>query len=280
MADNILVTDQFVQAVKEYLRPYEGYFHYQVMLNNHVDISRFDPWVQEADRYHPVSGSSVLSSGCGSAGDLQAFLQHGAAAAYGIEVEPGLARLARQRFADTEFESQVQIEVYDGLTLPYADKAFDIVFSIHVIEHTQDPDCYLIELCRVLKPGGIIFLDVPNRYYKYEQHTLIPYIHWPATRVRNVLLRFFLRKPMASRLSAQRVYQLTTHLDYHIPSPAGLLKVYHAVQAKYGLRLRAVFFHSYDGRQITYRAFPGKYFYRPIASMTTFRLVIEKLKTD
>ncbi len=225
-----------------------------------------------------VSGASVLSSGCGSAGDLQVFLQRGSAVGYGIEVDLGLARLARQRFAGTEFEAQVQIDVYDGLTLPYANNVFDVVFSVHVVEHTANPDYYLMELCRVLKPGGIIFLDVPNRYYKYEQHTLIPYIHWPATRLRNVLLRFLLWKPVASHLSAQRRYQLATYFNYHIPSPANLLKTFHSVQAKYTLRARAVFFHSYDGRQIAYQAFPGKYFYKPISSMTTFRLVIEKLK--
>lgn len=273
------MTDPFERAVKEYLKPYEGYFHYQVMLNDHMDISRFGQWVQEAGCHRAVGGASVFSTGCGSAGDLQAFLQQGAARAYGIEVEPGLARLARQRFAGTEFETQVHIDLYDGLTVPYADNVFDIVFSMHVIEHTEDPDYYLMELCRVLKPRGIIFLDVPNRYYKYEQHTLLPYIHWPATRLRNIMLHFILWNPLASHLSAQRRYQLTTYLDYRIPSPANLLKTLHAAQVKYLLRLRAAFFHSYDGRQIAYRSFPGKYFYRPISSATTFRLVIEKLES-
>ena len=274
-----MATDQFTQAVKDYLKPYEGYFHYQVLLNDQVDLSRFEPWIQDVEQYHAVGGSSVFSSGCGSAGDLQTFLQHKAAAAYGIEVEPGLARLAHQRFVGTEFESQVHIDVYNGLTLPYANNVFDIVFSTHVIEHTQNPDYYLVELCRVLKPGGIIFLDVPNRYCKYEQHTLIPYIHWPATRVRNMMLRFLLWEPIASHLSTQRRYQLTTYLDYRIPSPVNLLKTVRLVQTKYTLRTRAAFFHSYGEQHIAFRAFPGKYFYRPIASMTTFRLVIQKLET-
>lgn len=274
------MTEPFVQAVKEYLKPYEGYFHYEVMLNDQLDTSRFEPWVRDVEQYRAVSGATVLSSGCGSAGDLLTFLHHGAVTGYGIEVDRGLARLARQRFAGSSAEAQVEIDVYNGLTLPYADKSFDIVFSIHVIEHTEEPEYYLIDLCRVLRPGGIIFLDVPNRYYKYEQHTLIPYIHWPATRVRNGLLHVLLSRPVAAQLSAQRRYQLTTCLDCRIPSPANLLKTLRAVQAQYAVRTRAAFFHSYDGRQITYRALPGKYFYKPIASTTTFRLVIERLKTS
>jgi SAM-dependent methyltransferase len=46
--------------------------------------------------------------------------------------------------------------------LPYADGAFDIVFSGETIEHHVDTDWMLSELNRVLKPGGILILTFPN----------------------------------------------------------------------------------------------------------------------
>ena len=276
----MIATDQFAQAVKDYLKPYEDLFNYQTLLNGHLDTSRFTPWTQEVGRYRTLTGAAVLSSGCGSAGDLLVFLQQGAAMAYGIEVDLGLARLARQRFVDTDFEPAVHIDVYNGLTLPYADNSFDIVFSMHVIEHTQDPERYLIEVCRVLKPGGVVFLDVPNRYYKYEQHTLIPYVHWPPTKLRNVILRTLLAKPLGSRLSPTRRYQLATYINYHIPSPAHLLKVYRAVRTKYDLQLAEAYFHSYTERRLSFRSYPAKYVIGPIRRATTFRLVIRKESSD
>jgi SAM-dependent methyltransferase len=275
-----MTTDLFERAVKDYLRPYEDLFNYPALLNNHLDTSRFGSWVREAGWYRALTGVTVLSSGCGSAGDLLAFLQQGAAMAYGIEVDIGLARLARQRFVGTDFESAVHIDIYNGLTLPYAGNSFDIVFSIHVIEHTQDPERYLIEVCRVLKPGGIVFLDVPNRYYKYEQHTMIPYVHWPPTKMRNTILRTLLAKPLDNRLSPTRRYQLATYINYRIPSPAHLLKVYRAVRAKYDLQLAEAYFHSYTERRMNFQAYPAKYVIGPIRRATTFRLIIRKENPD
>ena len=46
--------------------------------------------------------------------------------------------------------------------LPLADNVADIVVSLAVIEHIQNPDIFLSEIYRVLKPGGLIYLSTPN----------------------------------------------------------------------------------------------------------------------
>ena len=171
----------FRGAVEEYLKAYAGYFNYENMLHGHLDASRFYGWVEQASHYRKIAGSIVLSSGCGSGGDLLAFMEAGALKSCGIEVDGNLAALARKRFEGTDFQDTVEVQVYDGSVLPYEEGFFDIVFSMHVIEHTKDPALYLVELFRVLRPGGIIFLDLPNRYYRMEQHILIPYIHFLPT---------------------------------------------------------------------------------------------------
>jgi SAM-dependent methyltransferase len=189
------MNEAFEDAVVEYMRPYEENFSYENMFRGHVDVSRFHLWLGEVERYKKVSGSTVLSSGCGSAGDLWVFLEMGALKAYGIEVSEKLARLARKRFQGTQSDHRAEIQVYSGSSLPYSGSSFDIVFSMHVIEHSPNLDLYLHELSRVLKPGGIVFLDLPSRYYWCEQHTLLPFIHYPPTRARDVLISFLLAKP-------------------------------------------------------------------------------------
>lgn len=43
----------------------------------------------------------------------------------------------------------------NGLTLPYADQSFDLVFHNSVIEHVPDVNAFNQEVHRVLKPGGV-----------------------------------------------------------------------------------------------------------------------------
>jgi SAM-dependent methyltransferase len=50
----------------------------------------------------------------------------------------------------------------DGYELPFVDEAFDVVLLVAVLEHTLEPWRILAEARRVLKPGGIALMIVPN----------------------------------------------------------------------------------------------------------------------
>lgn len=57
-------------------------------------------------------------------------------------------------------------------TLPFQDKVFDAVLSLHVLEHVSDPFLCAQELVRVTRPGGVIFavtpMIVPEHGYPYH----------------------------------------------------------------------------------------------------------------
>ena len=46
--------------------------------------------------------------------------------------------------------------------LPFADDSFDIVVSHHVIEHVDSHEGHVLEIYRVLAPGGVCYLGTPN----------------------------------------------------------------------------------------------------------------------
>ena len=48
--------------------------------------------------------------------------------------------------------------------LPFPDAHFDHVFSIEGIEHFVNPWAFVKELCRVLKPGGRLYISTPNTF--------------------------------------------------------------------------------------------------------------------
>lgn len=58
---------------------------------------------------------------------------------------------------------------YDGTAIPFDDDSFDIVMSTEVLEHVFEPDRFLAEAARVLKPGGRLFLTVPFAFPEHEQ---------------------------------------------------------------------------------------------------------------
>ncbi len=47
-------------------------------------------------------------------------------------------------------------------SLPYADGFFDYAFSIEGLEHFDSPFTFVKELCRVVRPGGRLYITTPN----------------------------------------------------------------------------------------------------------------------
>ncbi|MCX6848281.1 MAG: class I SAM-dependent methyltransferase [Verrucomicrobia bacterium] len=52
--------------------------------------------------------------------------------------------------------------VGDVSALPFEDESYDIVLSTQVLEHVQDPQKVCLEMARVLKPDGHLFLTTPQ----------------------------------------------------------------------------------------------------------------------
>lgn len=58
---------------------------------------------------------------------------------------------------------------YDGQVFPFDDAEFDSVVANEVFEHVFNPDIFLNELCRVLKPGGNVLMTMPFVWDEHEQ---------------------------------------------------------------------------------------------------------------
>ena len=67
-----------------------------------------------------------------------------------------------------------------GEALPFPDDSFDLVYSANVLEHTEDPERVFMESVRVLRPGGVLHMELPNYLSYFEGHYLVfqPPIFW------------------------------------------------------------------------------------------------------
>ena len=74
--------------------------------------------------------------------------------AIGIEVDTAKIDFAR-RYGVTAMKG-------DLLDRQFEESSFDAVIAQQVFEHLYDPVAYLKEVRRILKPGGVLFISVPN----------------------------------------------------------------------------------------------------------------------
>jgi SAM-dependent methyltransferase len=85
-----------------------------------------------------------------------------------------------------------RFEAVTGPALPFADASFDVVLSNHVIEHVGGPAeqlRHLAEARRVLRPGGVLYLAVPNRWSLVEPHSRLPLLSWLPAPLANAFVR-------------------------------------------------------------------------------------------
>jgi len=101
----------------------------------------------------------VLDAGCGSGGIAVSFAEE-CDHAVGLDIKNKFgdagARLARERGLDNAVFVQG-----DGTRLPFDSESFELVLSHSVIEHVDSAERYLGECYRVLRPGGVLFLQTP-----------------------------------------------------------------------------------------------------------------------
>ena len=102
-----------------------------------------------------------------------------------------------------------------GVDLPFGDGAFDVVISNHVIEHVGDEHAqirHLQEIRRVLRPDGVGYLAVPNRWMLTEPHYRLKFLSWWPRSLRTPYLRL-MRKGEFYDCEPLQMRQLEKMLD-------------------------------------------------------------------
>lgn len=116
--------------------------------------------VEKLQRYFPVQGKSVLDVGC-QWGATSIAMANAGAVVTGIDVCEQFVDGARLRAKQHGMEAAFHATAAE--TLPFEDGSFDVVVCVNVLEHVESHRKTVRELVRVLRPGGHLYLDGPNR---------------------------------------------------------------------------------------------------------------------
>jgi SAM-dependent methyltransferase len=106
-----------------------------------------------------------LDLGCGNGGYDSELLLAGVDRIVGVDVEPERVAFARGRGLN-----RADYFVLRDETLPFDADCFDGVWMNEVLEHVCDERLVLSEVHRVLRPGGVLVLMSPNRWFPFEGH--------------------------------------------------------------------------------------------------------------
>jgi len=83
--------------------------------------------------------------------------------------------VASTKYIGLEIDTQAARKInkadiyYKGKRFPFRNKSFDSVMINQVFEHVFNPDRFLQEVSRVLKPGGRLLITVPFVWDEHEQ---------------------------------------------------------------------------------------------------------------
>lgn len=102
----------------------------------------------------------LLDVGCGAGYFLDAAREAGWQVR-GVELSEAAVRVGREKLGLDIFQGTLA-----GAALPAA--AFDVVTLFEVLEHLRDPGSALAEARRLLRPGGLLAIQVPNDLNAYR----------------------------------------------------------------------------------------------------------------
>jgi ubiquinone/menaquinone biosynthesis C-methylase UbiE len=163
-------------------------------------------WYEHMHRYALAgawcAGKRTLDAACGE-GYGSAMLAGKASSVEGVDISGEAVAHARKRYGQ---HANLQFQVADCTSLPFADDEFDRVVSFETLEHLEAQEQLLQEFRRVLKPDGLLVLSSPDKaiytdqlktdnefhvkeLYRHELEELIAR-HFPAFRLLGQKLMF------------------------------------------------------------------------------------------
>jgi len=124
-----------------------------------------------------VAGKKILEVGAGMGGDSVFLAKKG-----GEVTVIDFTKEALALIGENAKKAKVDITTVqaDARRIPFPDNTFDIIFHQGLLEHFKNPDELLREQKRVLKLGGYLLVDVPQRYttYTVKKHLLMLFGKW------------------------------------------------------------------------------------------------------
>lgn len=129
------------------------------------------PWALVRIRQH-FSQAHILDVGCGGGFVSNALAKEGFTVT-GIDISEASLQIAKKY----DVTQKVRYLKADAFHLPFPDEHFEVVTAMDFLEHIENPQVFIQEASRVLKPGGLFFFNTFNRHW-LSWFLVIKMIEW------------------------------------------------------------------------------------------------------
>ncbi len=136
-----------------------------------------------------LSGQTILEAGSG-AGRFTEVLVKTKADLYSFDYSRAVDANAKNN------GSAENLTLFQGniFNMPFADKIFDHVFCLGVIQHTPDPEKAFFSLASKVKEGGYLYIDIYTQSWYH-------YLHWK-----------YILRPLTMRMDREKLYRLISRV--------------------------------------------------------------------
>ena len=116
-------------------------------------IQRTEPFIYNIINKYSWTNKYVLEVGCGQGPTLN-YLPGLGARVHGIDMSIDSLKKAKHGALEMGISDKVEVSFGDAEKLKFANDTFDAVICNGVLHHTNDTQAGIMEIYRVLKPGG------------------------------------------------------------------------------------------------------------------------------
>lgn len=157
-----------------YYTPYEERYRNRTNLNAYDILTRKDVVLECLDRLG-IRRGRLLDVGCGPAVYTPDLTRQGFEV-WGVDLAPDVVNRAMEIMSHSRYADKAHFRCGDIEHIEFPDETFDVVIVMGLFDYLPSDEAALTEVHRVLKPGGVAFISLQNRY---SYCTVIRSLVWP-----------------------------------------------------------------------------------------------------
>lgn len=114
----------------------------------------------EKDAEYPLKDLKIADIGCGAGIATEPLARLGANMT-GVDASDSAISQARAHAKEHALDIDYRLSSIEALS--EEGHQFDVVMALEIIEHVDHPELFVELLCKILKPGGLLFMSTLNR---------------------------------------------------------------------------------------------------------------------